>query len=190
MKTIFSALHPGGVIALVICAALGALALFLKFGIPGYSFSALVCLCLMGLILFYVLMPLVGLRFPQFARVVTRMVTVLVMLGFLVVSLTEMAVIHASRGHPEEPVDYMVVLGAKVNADGPSVSLWDRICGAYTYLEEHPTWWRWSPAARAPTSPSPRPNVCTGSWCPWASTPIGCGWRIKPPPPGKISSSP
>ena len=138
MKTVFSALHPGGVIALVICAALGALALFLKFGIPGYSFSALVCLCLMGLILFYVLMPLVGLRFPQFARVVTRIVTVLVVLGFLVVSLTEVAVIHASRGHPEEPVDYMVVLGAKVNADGPSVSLWDRICGAYTYLEEHP----------------------------------------------------
>ena len=32
----------------------------------------------------------------------------------------------------------MVVLGAKVNPDGPSVSLWDRICGAYTYLEEHP----------------------------------------------------
>ena len=26
----------------------------------------------------------------------------------------------------------------KVNADGPSVSLWDRICGAYEYMEEHP----------------------------------------------------
>ena len=31
-----------------------------------------------------------------------------------------------------------MVLGAKVNRDGPSVSLWDRICGAYLYLEENP----------------------------------------------------
>lgn len=27
---------------------------------------------------------------------------------------------------------------AKVNRVGPSVSLWDRICAAYTYLDEHP----------------------------------------------------
>ena len=65
-------------------------------------------------------------------------VTVILAVGVLVVGITEGIIIHASFGNPEEPVDYVVVLGAKVNRDGPSVSLWDRICAAYTYLDEHP----------------------------------------------------
>ena len=125
-------------IPLLACAILGGLAYFLKFCVPGYSFSALVCLCLIGLILFYTLMPLVGLKFPLFAKITTRIFTVCFVIGLLVVGITEAVIIHASFGDPKENVDYMVVLGAKVNADGPSVSLWDRICGAYEYMEEHP----------------------------------------------------
>ena len=125
-------------IPLLACAILGGLAYFLKFCVPGYSFSALVCLCLIGLILFYTLMPLVGLKFPLFAKITTRIFTVCFVIGLLVVGITEAIIIHASFGDPKENVDYMVVLGAKVNADGPSVSLWDRICGAYEYMEEHP----------------------------------------------------
>ena len=120
------------------CLVLAGLAFFLKFCIPGYSFSALVCVCLIGLILFYTLMPMVGLKFPVFAKITTQVFTVLLVIGLLVVGITEAVIIHASFGDPKEQVDYMVVLGAKVNADGPSVSLWDRICGAYAYMEEHP----------------------------------------------------
>ena len=120
------------------CCILAAMAFFLKYCVPGYSFSALVCLCLIGLILFYTVMPMVGLKFPAFAAVTTRIFTVLLVIGLLVVGVTEAIIIHASFGDPEEQVEYMVVLGAKVNADGPSVSLWDRICGAYEYLEAHP----------------------------------------------------
>ena len=120
------------------CLVLAGLAFFLKFCIPGYSFSALVCVCLIGLILFYTLMPMVGLKFPVFAKITTQAFTVLLVIGLLVVGITEAVIIHASFGDPKEQVDYMVVLGAKVNADGPSVSLWDRICGAYAYMEEHP----------------------------------------------------
>ena len=138
MKTMLSMLGAGRICALMGCAVLAGLAFCLKFCIPGYSFSALVCLCLIGLILFYTLMPMVGLRFPAFAKIVTRIVTVLLVVGLLVVGATEGVIIQASFGNPEEPVDYVVVLGAKVNADGPSVSLWDRICGAYEYLEAHP----------------------------------------------------
>lgn len=122
----------------VSCVILAALAYFLKYCVPGYSFSALVCICLIGLILFYTVMPMVGLKFPAFARITTRIFTVCLLLGLLVVGATEAVIIHASFGDPKEQVEYMLVLGAKVNADGPSVSLWDRICGAYTYLEEHP----------------------------------------------------
>ena len=122
----------------LICGVLAALAGFLKFCVPGYSFSALVCLCLIAVILFYTLMPMIGLRLPTFAKITTRVFTVILILGLLVVGITEAVIIHASFGNPKETVEYMVVLGAKVNRDGPSVSLWDRICGAYEYLEEHP----------------------------------------------------
>ena len=138
MKALFSLLGTGRIIALIGCLFLGLLAFFLKFCVPGYSFSALVCLCLIAIVLFYTFIPLVGLKFPAFSRLATRIFTVLLCLGLLVVGVTEAIIIHASFGDPEEEVEYMVVLGAKVNADGPSVSLWDRICGAYTYLEAHP----------------------------------------------------
>ena len=138
MKTILTLLGIGRILALVFCALLSGLAFFLKFCIPGYSFSALVCLCLVAIILFYVFMPLIGLKFPDFAKWVTRIFSVILIIGLLVVGITEAIIIKASFGDPKEEVSYMVVLGAKVNADGPSVSLWDRICGAYTYLEAHP----------------------------------------------------
>ena len=138
MKSLFSFLGPGRVIALGVCAVLGVLAVYLKFFIPGYSFSALVCLCLVAVILFYTFMPLVGLKFPGFARWAVRIVSVVLVLGALVVGVTEGLVIHASYGDPDKSCAYMVVLGAKVRDDGPSVSLWDRIYGARNYLMEHP----------------------------------------------------
>ena len=122
----------------ILCGALAGLAFFLKFCIPGYSFSALVCLCIVAIILFYTFMPMIGMKWPVLAKWATRLFTVILVIGLLVVGTTEAIIIHASFGDPREQVDYMVVLGAKVNPDGPSVSLWDRICGAYTYLEEHP----------------------------------------------------
>ena len=138
MKTVLSLLGPGRIAALAVCAVLTAMAVFLKFCIPGYSFSALVCLCLIALILFYTFMPMVGLKYPVFTKAVMRGFTVILVIGLLVVGITEAVIIHASFGNPKEQVEYMVVLGAKVNANGPSVSLWDRICGAYEYMEAHP----------------------------------------------------
>ena len=138
MKSILSLLGPGRLVALGVCGFLALLAVYLKFFIPGYSFSALVCLCLIALILFYTFMPLVGLRFPGFARWTVRIFSVILALGLLVVGVTEALVIRASFGDPDKSCQYMVVLGAKVRSDGPSVSLWDRIYGARNYLVEHP----------------------------------------------------
>lgn len=138
MKHILALLGTGRIVALAVCAVLGGLAFFLKFCVPGYSFSALVCLCLIALILFYSFMPLVGLKYPAFAKITTKIFTVILIIGLLVVGITEAIIIKYSFGNPNETVDYIVVLGAKVNANGPSVSLWDRICAAYTYLDEHP----------------------------------------------------
>ena len=138
MKTLFSLLGTGRILALALCAVLAGLAFFLKFCIPGYSFSSLVCICLIIVILFYSFLPLVGLKFPVFAKTAARIFTVVLILGILVVGVTEAAIIAASFGSPSESVEYVVVLGAKVNRDGPSVSLMDRICAAYEYAQEHP----------------------------------------------------
>ena len=120
------------------CCILAALAFFLKFCVPGYSFSALVCVALIAIILFYTLIPTVGLKYPRFAGFATKAVTIVLILGLLVVGVTEAFIIKASFGDLREHVDYVVVLGAKVRETGPSVSLWDRIYGAYDYLSEHP----------------------------------------------------
>lgn len=120
------------------CLLLGALAFFLKFCVPGYSFSALVCLGLIGLILFYTLIPMAAVRCPRLAGTAKKAVTGLLILGLLTAGVTEAFIIEASFGDLREHVDYVVVLGAKVRESGPSVSLWDRIYGAYDYLTEHP----------------------------------------------------
>ncbi len=138
MKTFFAALGLGRILALAACALLGALAFFLKFCVPGYSFSALVCLCLIGLILFYAFAPMALSRWPRAKKLILRAFTVCLILGLLVVGITEAAIIRASFGSPGESCQYMVVLGAKVRQDGPSVSLWDRIYGARNYLLAFP----------------------------------------------------
>ena len=117
---------------------LGIIYYFCKFVLPGYSFTALVCLCLAAVILFYTAMPFLGQRFPGLAKVLTVSVTAVLVLGFCVCAVTEALIVRASFGDPQEQVDYVVVLGAKVRDDGPSVSLWDRIYAARDYLEAHP----------------------------------------------------
>ena len=117
---------------------LGTVYYFCKFVLPGYSFTALVCLCLAALLLFYVAMPFLGQRFPKPAKILTRCVTAVLIAGLLVCGITEAVIIKASFGSPDQNVDYVVVLGAKVRDDGPSVSLWDRIYAARDYLEAHP----------------------------------------------------
>ena len=81
MKTILTLLGTGRLLALLMCAILSGLAFFLKFCIPGYSFSALVCICLIAIILFYAFMPLVGLKFPVFAKYTTRIFTAVLLIG-------------------------------------------------------------------------------------------------------------
>ena len=108
------------------------------FLMAGYSFSALVCLFLIGLCLFYNVMSWAVKKYPKPFKAVRRVVTILLCIGLLIVGITECFIIHASFGNPNESCEYMVVLGAKVRQDGPSVSLMDRIRGAYDYMTEHP----------------------------------------------------
>ena len=117
---------------------LGGLWYIFTFLMAGYSFSALVCLCLIGILLFYNLCDWAITRFPKTTKVVKRVFTVLLCIGLLIVGITEGLIIHASLGDRDETCEYMLVLGAKVRNDGPSVSLMDRIRAAAAYMEAHP----------------------------------------------------
>ena len=113
-------------------------ALFFQFCMIGYSFSALVCLSIVGIILVYKALRLLGSKYPQDARTLKRIFTILLCIGLLVVGITEAIIIKASFGDPRQHCDYMVVLGAGVRGDVPSLSLRNRIDAAYDYLTEHP----------------------------------------------------
>lgn len=114
------------------------LMVFFNFFMAGYSFTVLVCGCLMGILLFYNLADIFQKKYPKQVGVVRRVFTILLCIGLLVVGITELLIIGASFGDPKETVDYIVVLGAKVRPDGPSVSLMDRIHAARDYLNAHP----------------------------------------------------
>lgn len=138
MKELFAHLTPWRLAALGISLALLIAAFVLKFCLPGYSFSALVCLALVGVLLFYSLFPLLGGKFPRFTRITTGIFTGVLILGLAVVAVTEGLILHAAFQKPETVPQYVVVLGAKVRDTGPSASLWDRIYAAYDYLSAHP----------------------------------------------------
>lgn len=109
-----------------------------KYVFAGYQFTALVCLCIIGIILFYGFMPIIGRVLPRFARVCTIVFTVALICGLALFGTTEYFVIRASAGTENPQSEYLVVLGAKVREDGPSVSLMDRIEAAAQFLQEHP----------------------------------------------------
>lgn len=117
---------------------LGLLAGFFRFVMVGYSFSSLVCCCLAGVTAFYALIPRAIRRWPVGAKVVKNVFTILLCIGLLIVCVTEALIIRASFGSPDEPVDYIVVLGAGVHGNVPSLSLQNRIDAAYDYLTAHP----------------------------------------------------
>ena len=117
---------------------LGFFAFSFGFLYVGCSFTALVCLALMGVLLFYNICAMLEKAYPHPTKVVKRVFTVLLCIGILILGVTEALIIKASFGDPDPGCKYVVVLGAKVRHDGPSVSLQNRIDAAYDYLTAHP----------------------------------------------------
>ena len=83
------------------CAVLAAAAFVLKFMLPGYSFSSLVCCCLIGIIAFYEITRMLRKKYPRGIGIVRRVFTVLLCIGLLVVGITEGIIIHASFGRTQ-----------------------------------------------------------------------------------------
>ena len=88
--------HP--LAALLACTPFAGLWYATKYVFAGYQFIALVCLCIIGIILFYGFMPVIGRVAPQFARVCTIVFTVALICGLVLFGTTEYFILRASRG--------------------------------------------------------------------------------------------
>ena len=119
-------------------AFLAVLAGFFFFALQGYSTMGLVCLGLIFLLLSYRAAGRLRKKYPKITKAVVRIFTVILCIGLLIFGITEAFIVSASRGNPDGPADYLVVLGAKVNKNGPSLALRNRINAAYDYLSAHP----------------------------------------------------
>lgn len=137
-KVAYRKQNQGAIFAAIVILVLLLAAAFFKYCLNGYSFSALVCVSLAGVIGFYSYFPKIFRKFPGFTRTVTRMFTVILCMGLLIFALTEAVIIQASFGSQDTDFDYLLVLGAKVRMDGPSLSLQNRIDKTYEYLIAHP----------------------------------------------------
>ena len=108
------------------------------FLLPAFSFTGLVLVGFGGLVICYELLALLSLWEMAFAKLLRTILTICVCLGLLAAAITGTVIGHASLGSPETACDYIVVLGCGVNGTEPSLSLQNRIDGAYAYLTAHP----------------------------------------------------
>ena len=105
---------------------------------PGYSFSALVLWGICAVVVCYRILKLLGKKFPKTAKILHRILTIGLCIGIASAMITGIFVFRGCFGDPKKDCDYVIVLGAGVNGTVPSLSLRERINGAYSYLTAHP----------------------------------------------------
>ena len=115
--------HLGAVVALLTGAAL-----VLRFALRGYAWWGYICLFIAALLVLH--------RFLSAA--LWRALVVLVCIGFCYFCFVEYFIIKNARTDAEPGHDYLIVLGAAVYGDQPSLTLVRRLEGAKAYLETYP----------------------------------------------------
>lgn len=126
MKTLL--VRPYAKILLALAGASLLLSGFFRFALIGYGTLALLLACLAAAFLLYLLLP----------GKLKIMLTILIVLAALVLITALIPVIRAAGGDGETGADYVIVLGAGVNGESPSLSMVDRLRAAREYLEKHP----------------------------------------------------
>lgn len=69
---------------------------------------------------------------------IKRAVCILTAIGLVYLIVVEVPIVGAASGDGEEEYDYIIVLGAAVHGDTPSLSLVERVRAAGEYMKEHP----------------------------------------------------
>ena len=109
----------------ILCGALALTGLFLSFCLRGYKFGGLFLLGLSALI------PVYHFLKHEFLR---RVLTALLVLGFVVLSITGGVIARSAEGTDAPEADYLIVLGCQVNGTVPSRMLRQRLDAAVDYL--------------------------------------------------------
>ncbi len=115
-----------------------ALAVLLRF-VPGMRFSALLCLCAAAVLFIFYLLEHFARRGHRAAAWCELALIAALLLGFSLFTVLETMVVRGSfADESDAPVSAVIVLGAGVNGETPSLTLRTRIDAAAAYLEEHP----------------------------------------------------
>ena len=109
-------------------AGLSAAALFLRFALRGYAWWGYLCLFAAALLLLHAYLPVT----------LWRVVVALTCVGFAYFCFVEYFIIKNARTDRDPGRDYLIVLGAAVYKDQPSLTLVRRLEGALDYLETYP----------------------------------------------------
>ena len=115
-----------------------ALAVLLRF-VPGLRFSALLCLCATAVLFIFYLLEHFARRGHRAAAWCELALIAALLLDFSLFTVLETMVVRGSfADESDAPVSAVIVLGAGVNGETPSLTLRTRIDAAAAYLEEHP----------------------------------------------------
>lgn len=105
-----------------------AVGLFFRFALRGYVYWGYLCFFLAALILAHRFLPVL----------LWRIVLGLTCLGLVYFCIVEIPIVRNARTDPDAGRPYLIVLGAAVYGDRPSLTLVRRLEGALAYLEQYP----------------------------------------------------
>ena len=109
-------------------AGVAALGFFFRFALRGYVYWGYFCFFVVFLILAHRFLP----------AVLWKIILVLTCIGFVYFWIVEIPIIRNARTDPDPERPYLVVLGAAVYGERPSLTLVRRMEGALDYLESYP----------------------------------------------------
>ena len=104
------------------------LAVFFRYALKGYAFTAYTLTFFACLVLCHRFLP----------RLWWRVVLVLVCIGFVYFAIVEVQIIKNARTDEDADKDYLIVLGAAVHGDTPSLSLKRRLNSTIEYMQQYP----------------------------------------------------
>lgn len=106
--------------------------------VPTYAYVRLIPAGLAAIFAVYGLLAVPKWKHNRSVKCLRMLFSVFLTVFFLVVSITGLLVIWQGAVQPEGECQYVVVLGAKAENDGPGVTLQERIRRTYDYLTENP----------------------------------------------------
>lgn len=115
---------------------IGAAVCFMLVPVPRFAYVRLVPLALGGVIGAFSLAGSV--KRSEVARVIRVLTVWALLVAFCIGTVTGAGIAVYSAQEPPEDLAYLLVLGAGVEARGPSATLQERIGAAFRYLSEHP----------------------------------------------------